>query len=408
MKRIATLTLISGLMTACAWFNPQPAPTSSPTATLSPTSNPPTATWTQAPPTATTTPTATASPTANYPEQGYGPENFPQDINPLTGLKVLDPNLLDRRPVAIKVNIVPRTSTRPPWGLSAADIVYDYYQNDGYTRFHAIFLGQNTELAGPIRSARFPDHFLIRMYKSFFAYGSADPIINSKLFGAEYSDRLVLESGASSLCPPTSEKPLCRFDPQGYDFLLGSTEAIHAHAEANGIDDGRQNLDGMYFNLDPPIEGELGEILTVRYSGDSYTRWEYDQMSGKYVRYQDAVYDQGAGEEYALLTDRNNEEPIAAENVVVVLMEHTYYRKPPAEIVEILISGSGPAYAFRDGKVYEVRWNVPAQDSVLYLTTVDGKDFPFKPGKTWIQVIGQSSLITTPEEGNWRYEFLIP
>lgn len=308
----------------------------------------------------------------------------------------------------MKINIVPRTSTRPPWGLSAADIVYDYYQNDGYTRFHAIFLGEDTELVGPIRSARFPDHFLIRMYKSFFAYGSADPIINSKLFGSEYSDRLILESGASILCPPTAEKPLCRFDPQGYDFLLGSTKAIHDHALNNGIDDSRQNLDGMLFKLEPPAGGESGEMVTVRYSGDSYTRWEYDPEQGKYLRYQDAVYDQGSGEEYALLTDRNDESPVTADNVVVILMEHTYYRKPPAEIIEILISGSGPAYLFRDGRVYRVNWNVPAQDRVLFLTTEDGEDFPFKPGKTWFQVVGQSSIITTPEAGSWRFEFLIP
>lgn len=408
MKRIDAIILIGWLLSACTLFRPRPAPTATATSTQPPTPLPPTATLTQVPPTATLTPTSSPSPTPRYPIEGYGPTNFPPDVNPLTGLKVTDPTRLDRRPVAIKINIVPRTSTRPPWGLSAADIVYDYYQNDGYTRFHAIFLGEDTELAGPIRSARFPDHFFIRMYKSIFAYGSADPIINSKLFTAEYSNRLVLESGASSLCPPTPEKPLCRYDPQGYDFLLGGTEAIHAYSEANGVDDARQNLDGMSFKLEPPSGGEAGEIITVRYSGDSYTRWEYDPQTSRYLRYQDNVYDQGNGEEYALLTDRNNEAPITADNVVVVLMEHTYYRKPPVEIVEILVSGSGSAYAFRDGKVYQVRWNVPAQDSVLYLTTDDGKVFPFKPGKTWIQVIGQSSTITNPEPGSWRFDFLIP
>ena len=52
--------------------------------------------------------------------------------------------------------------------------------------------------------------------------------------------------------------------------------------------------------------------------------------------------------------------------------------RSPARVV----SGSGPAYAFRDGMVYEVRWNIPAPDSVLYLTNPDGTPFPYKPGNT--------------------------
>ena len=89
-------------------------------------------------------------------------------------------------------------------------------------------------------------------------------------------------------------------------------------------------------------------------------------------------------------------------------MEHTYYRRPPAEIIDILVSGSGPAYAFRDGEVFEVRWNIPATDSVLYLTYPDGTRFPYKPGNTWYQVIGNSSSVLETADGAWRFEFLIP
>jgi len=89
-------------------------------------------------------------------------------------------------------------------------------------------------------------------------------------------------------------------------------------------------------------------------------------------------------------------------------MEHSYYRKPPSEIVEILVSGRGPAYVFRDGMVYEAEWNVPAPDSVLYLTNLDGTPFPYKPGNTWYQVIGQSSTITSSDDNTMLFEFLIP
>jgi hypothetical protein len=409
MKIISVLFVIVWLITACGRGEPSPVEAVA-TKPLTVTDSSITASSTPSPFTPSDTETPTPSPTATpiFPVEGYGPQNYPRNVNPLTGLSVSDASLLDKRPVAIKINIVPRTGTRPPWGLSSADIVYDYYQNNGYTRFHAIFYGEDAELVGSIRSARFPDHFLIRMHKSIFAYGSADPLINERLFGAEYSDRLVLEGGGSRLCPPTSQAPLCRFDPQGYDFLLGGTSEIHGYINNQGVDDSRQNLDGMYFNLETPTGGQVGSQAAIRYSGDDYVTWEYDPSSGKYLRFQDDSYDLGQGETYAPLTDRTNEEQISADNVVVVLMEHSYYRKPPAEIVEILVSGSGPAYLFRDGKVFEVRWNIPATDSVLFLTDQDGNPFPYKPGNTWYQVVGQSSTISNPEENTWRFEFLIP
>jgi hypothetical protein len=409
MKRFAVLILLL-LIAACS--DREPAPTEeistepvivAASPTLNPTTDTPVPSTTEA-----LIPVPTSTDIPPYPDEGYGPTNFPRSINPLTGLPVEDANILDRRPIAMKVNIVPRSSTRPPWGLSAADIVFDYYQNSGYTRFHTIFYSDDIELGGSIRSARFPDHYLIRMYKSIFAYGSADPLINERLFGAEYSDRLVLEGGGSGLCPPTAQSPLCRFDPQGFDFLLGGTEEIHAYIRDQGIDDRRQNLDGMYFNLELPSGGAIGQQANVRYSSDDYLLWEYDPVSEEYLRFQDDLLDLGEGETFAPLIDRNNDEQISADNVVVIFMEHTFFRKPPGEIIEILVSGSGPAYAFRDGMVYETRWNIPSPDSVLYLTFPDGTSYPYKPGNTWYQVVGNASTVSNPEEDSWRFEFLIP
>jgi hypothetical protein len=411
MKKISVLFLFVLIISACSRGGPSPTEAvANQLPTIRPTATQPQPTASPVPPTETATPiiTPTATATQTYPEEGFGPTNFPADVNPLTGLFVTNSNSLEKRPVAVKVNVVPRSSTRPPWGLSNADIVFDYYQNNGYTRFHTIFLGQETELAGPIRSARFPDHFLIRMYKSIFAYGSADPTINARLFGSEYSDRLVLEGGGSGLCPPTVQAPMCRYDPQGYSHLLGGTSEIRGYAQNQGVDNSRQNLDGMYFNLEAPSGGERAETINIRYSSDSYSQWDYDSSSGKYLRYQDDSFDLGEGETFAPLIDRNNEEQVSADNVVVVFMEHSYFRRPPAEIIDILVSGSGPAYAFRDGEMFEVRWNIPATDSVLYLTYPDGTRFPYKPGNTWYQVIGNSSSVLETANGAWRFEFLIP
>jgi hypothetical protein len=385
-----------------------------PSATNTPTIQPvvdtvtpsPTSTDTSTPtftPTVTETPTPTQTPTPVV----YGPSNFPVNIDPLTGLEVSDPALLDRRPVAVKINIVPRSSNRPPWGLSLADIVYDYYHNDGYSRFHAIFYGNDAELAGPIRSGRLLDYELVHMYQSIFAYGSADILINQRLLNSDFANRIVLEGYASN-CPPTVTAPLCRYEPSTTNLLLGDTAALSAYVTARGVENGRQNLDGMTFNPEVPTGGVTGDQLYVRYSGDNYTHWDYDPASGKYRHFQDNVYDTGQGEAYAPLTDRLNDQQITADNVVVVLARHEYYQQPPNEIIEILLSGSGPAYAFRDGQMYEVQWNRPSTNSVLTLTYPDGSVFPFKPGNTWFQVVGTSTQATQQTDDSWRFNFKFP
>jgi hypothetical protein len=354
-------------------------------------------------PTVTETPLPTETPTPVV----YGPSNFPETIDPLTGLAVSDPDLLERRPIAIKVNIVPRSSNRPPWGLSKADIVYDYYHNDGYSRFHGIFYGNDAEMVGPIRSGRLLDYELVHMYQSIFAYGSADILINQRLLNSDFYDRIVLE-GYASPCPPTDVAPLCRYEPTTNNFLLGGTAELSTYVTSRGVENGRQNLDGMTFNPQVPTGGLPGNQVFVRYSGDNYTRWDYNPSTGQYLRYQDNVYDTGQGENYAPLTDRLNDQQINASNVVVLLVRHEFYQQPPNEIIEILLSGSGTAYAFRDGQVYQVQWNRPSTNSVLTLTNPDGTTFPFKPGSTWFQVVGVSTVANQQSEDSWRFKFLFP
>jgi hypothetical protein len=164
----------------------------------------------------------------------------------------------------------------------------------------------------------------------------------------------------------------------------------------------------MSFYALPPKGGTDGKQLFVRYSGDNYVRWDYSANNGRYLRFQDAVYDTGGGEEFEPLTDRLTDEQIGADNVIVVVARHEYYQQPPNEIIEISLSGKGTAYAFRDGRMYEVIWNRPTIDSVLFLTFQDGTHYNFKPGTTWIQIVGEFTVVKEVEDGIWRYGFRIP
>ncbi len=406
LKRTLIVLILSLVLTSCGQATAISA--AEPT---QPQGTPATATSTLT--TSTPAPLPTATPTqipihAGTPVQGMLRSNdSPVNVNPLTGLPVADPSLLERRPIAIKINIWPRSWYRPAWGLSLADIVYDYYHNAGYARFHAIFYGNDAEYAGPVRSGRLLDHDLILMYKSIFAYGGADPRVNVRLLNSEYSERLVLE-GERTACPPTAEKPLCRHEASSSGLMLSSTQALSEHITALGIENGRQDLAGMAFDSRTPDGGVAGSQVYVRYSVDNYLRWDYDPSTGRYLRFQDDALDAGGGEVYAPLIERMDGEQIAADNVVILMAHHEYYQRPPNEIVEIWLSGSGDGYIYRDGRMYPVVWNRPTIKSVLSLTYPDGTEFPFKPGTTWFQVIGTSSTVTQPGEGIHRFVFGFP
>ncbi|HRL10969.1 MAG TPA: DUF3048 domain-containing protein, partial [Aggregatilineales bacterium] len=66
-----------------------------------------------------------------------GPVQFPLDVNPLTGLVVDDPAVLQRRPIVAKISNAPPL-VRPQAGVGQADLVYEHYAEGGLTRFSAV------------------------------------------------------------------------------------------------------------------------------------------------------------------------------------------------------------------------------------------------------------------------------
>ena len=101
IKHIVTGLFLTILLVGCS-LRDSPAttiPTLQPIAFTSTPSPQPTATST---PTFTPTATETPLPTSTPTPEAYGPSNFPENINPLTGFEPSDTSLLERRPVAVK------------------------------------------------------------------------------------------------------------------------------------------------------------------------------------------------------------------------------------------------------------------------------------------------------------------
>ncbi|HSL30546.1 MAG TPA: SdrD B-like domain-containing protein [Anaerolineales bacterium] len=95
-------------------------------------------------PTVIVTPSATVTSTRQprLSPVTYGPEadDFPPDVNPLTGREVLDPSLLKLPAVLVSISNMPVTA-RPQAGPAFASWVYELYIGEGTTRFLNVFYG---------------------------------------------------------------------------------------------------------------------------------------------------------------------------------------------------------------------------------------------------------------------------
>ena len=391
---VATTEILRSTDTATPTTNP--TPTTPPTATH-------TAVHTY---TFTPEPTHTATPTVIV----VGPVDYPEGINPLTGLLVEDPALLTRRPIAVKIVNYPRT-VRPQWGLAQADIVYEYYIERGITRFVAIFYGQDVERAGPIRSGRFFDEHVFRMYQSYFVFGSADDYVLDYFlaFDQEIVNRYVLqrEDNFEPDCRDQVDLPLCRDTAvDGWNNLFVNTHILNQFLTDRDSDNSSSNLAGMHFDSRIPEGGEDAYALEFYVSPLIYNLWQFNAELGQYLRYQEVQDNLGdSAEVYTPLNDPATGEQVTTDNIVVLYVPHEII-KPEPEVVDIQLLTYGPARIFRNGYTYEGYWVRP-QEGVLLLFTRSGNPFPLQPGRTFIEVVGLTTTIAN-EEGRWRLEFSMP
>ena len=350
-------------------------------------------------------PTSTPLPTATLPPAelniGFGPQDFPVGIDPLTGQPVGDPGLLNRRAMAIKVTNFPR-SVRPQWGLSQADNVYEYYLENLITRFIGVFYGKDASRVGPVRSGRFFDEHIVRMYKSIFVFAYADDRVIDPWMESDLKNFLVIERGDN--CPP-----LCRIGSKyNYNTLYANTQQLSQYITERGTNNDPQDLTGLRFEQNTPLVKLPGNRVGVYYSFVSYNHWDYDSSIGRYRRFQEADDDKGQ-ESYKPLDDSLTGEQITADNVVVLLIPHEYYiHTKTTEMVKMNFMGEGKAYAFRDGFMYPIQWRRDTQESLLSLEYPGGAPYPLKPGNTWFQVVGESSQVAQLSGDTWRFEFHIP
>ena len=330
---------------------------------------------------------------------------LPSDLDPLTGLSPVDLALLERRPLAIKVANYPRY-IRPQSGLTLADHVYEYYIEGGLTRFIAILYGNTSEWVGPVRSGRFFDENIQRMYQAFLVFKFADPRVLDYFKASDFSQFIVVPTLGS--CPPFKLLPTRHIEVYNNSYFY--TPDWEGCVEKNGLNNNRPVLRSAFFNQLTPISDVMGTELYTYYSDYSYNHWSYSPDTQQYYRYQetDDIHD-GKLEKYEPLLDNVTATAVHASNIVFLFATHTFANTfdQEDEVYHIDLTGSGEAYVFRDGVGIVAKWHRTNKDQPLLLTAANGSLIYMRPGITFYQVIGSRSYVDQ-DAGEWHFHHATP
>jgi len=353
----------------------QVAPTPTPTKTPMAAAAQPTAT--PEPPTPEPV-VALATPTPLPPE----PTPTPGNVARYTGLPVDDPAKITRPPVFICVNNDP-AGRSAHWGLSQADFVYEYIV-DGFTltRLTAMYQSRDAERVGPVRSARYPNIWMVQMFGGMLACSGGSDAIRYLLkneVGFPYLD--------ADIDDPSNNR---------YFMSLGSDYRTRMQARTDGArqwlaDQGITldwNKPGFEFSAEPPaFAAGDATVISIPYPGGNSVEWRYDPAQGGYIRFQ------GGQQQF----DPATNQPILASNVVVQAAVHEL-----TDIVEdtlgtkgvnVKLAEFGDLRVFRDGKVYEGTWRANQETPPRFLGPGE-QPIGLKPGQSWLQAVQQITDIS--------------
>ncbi|MGA1345625.1 MAG: DUF3048 domain-containing protein [Ilumatobacteraceae bacterium] len=306
-----------------------------------------------------TSPSSTATTT---PEETFAE---PAHRMPLTGEPLESADEIPDRP-ALAIKMPNNPQAMPQTGLNEADIVFEEIINDRITRFAAVFHSEGSDPVGPIRSGRAQDVDLLSSLNSpLFAWSGGNAGV-TRVVNASSLVSLNYVGGFGN--------SYYRRDGRGGSphNLFSDTETLWSHTPED-------------FTVPTPIfpylrpgevaEGDGASIIEVTMDSID-VRWEYDEASGRYLRWQD-------GEEHmSELTGQ-----VWADNVVVMFMDYVSgiidARSPEAQSV-----GSGPLLVFSAGTVRAGTWSRPDNLAPFTFATAEtgGELIRLEPGRTWVEL----------------------
>ena len=264
-------------------------------------------------------------------------------------------------------------------GLDHADVVYEALAEGGISRFLALYLTQEAEAIGPVRSTRHYFVYTAAEYNAALIFVGASPLGYAAL--AATGIRKVNESRGD----PGIWRSIHRDPPHN-----AYTSTADARAAADGKDPGWPGSWGPLVFKDQLAAsvGQPATSITIRYPplGWYDVGYDYDPDTNRYLRTMDGYRhrDQFTGQQ------------LAAANVIVqVVPDEVIDLEGRLDLAQI---GEGAAYYFVDGVEIDGSWTKADYGSQTFFWDTAGNLARLNPsGTTWIQLVSpQGRILYTP------------
>lgn len=298
----------------------------------------------------------------------------------LTG-KLVDEKIAYTRPMAVMINNI--INAMPQAGIADAEVVYEAPVEGDITRLLGIFENySHLEKLGPVRSCR--DYFIDfalefdAIYTHFGQAVYAFDLLNSEMVnnisGLQYQEAAgeILGYAGEDIFYRTDDRPAPHNAYTSYDRLQ---TAIERNEYSTELDD--EYSGHFLFAQDGETvsysDGTATYIQPSLYSNNPH--FEYDEASGKYLRFQygDKQIDELTGEQ------------LAYDNVIIQYCEIIPYDENG--YLNVNTNSGGEAILFTKGTYQNATWVKATDWGPAKYYDASGNEIAINQGKTWVCIV---------------------
>lgn len=314
-------------------------------------------------------------------ETNKAPENQKSEIETSTTTTTKAVQIVNEesksRPYAIMVNNVDG-ARKLQSGLQDAYIVYEMMVEGGITRYLALFLDQNTERIGSIRSARhyYLDYALEN--DAIYVHHGYSPQAQSdwKTLGV---DRIEVSESLTGWRDKTVSKT--------YEYTLFTN--IEKLSKGIGSKRTTRNKELLLnysvdsLNLKDIDNSKEANEVYIKYSNTTRNNYVYDRENKVYLR---SVKDKEQ-------TDYVTGKQLTVKNIIVYDVKYKTIPGDTSGRQDIENIGTGSGYYISEGIAIPITWEKKSRSSATIYKTLDGKELIVNDGNTFIQIMPSSGVL---------------
>lgn len=301
-------------------------------------------------------------------------------ISPTTGLPKAE-----GRYVVVLSQIDNNLGALPQWGLTSADIMYELpISGNGWTRLTALFSDKVPAEVGPVRSARVMHAELREEWDALLLH-----------YGEQTADGSNFREAIRNFGVPAKGLEMDGIGNK-YSALF---PRVKYHRAPHNVSGHAQELlaqvpDPNYpfqprpflFDANATYEGPDAHKITVTHKKNSSTEatYFYDEAKGVYLR----LTAKGIYTDYL-----EPDTTLYYSNIIVQRTKLAFNKRSQNPLLPDIV-GSGAADIFIGGKYIAGGWYRSSFQSRTVFYDQNGEEIILRPGKTWITINGEDTVVT--------------